>query len=92
MNRKPLMNSGVFLTSTDLLFVCVLKSSRQIDLFVVVYLAIIKCGNKLIGSQGELRPLVEVHPAANVVQMLEVEGWHLRRERKQLNFSTIVSF
>lgn len=41
-----------------------------------VYLAIVQGGRKLIGSQGKLRPLVEVHPAAHVVQVLEEGDRH----------------
>lgn len=35
------------------------------------YLAVVHGGHKLIGPQRELRPLIEVHPAAHVVQVLE---------------------
>lgn len=43
---------------------------------VVLYLAVVQGGCKLVGAQGQLWLLVEVYPPAHVVQMLEVEGWH----------------
>lgn len=43
---------------------------------VFVYLTVIQSGYKLIRSQGQFGPLIEVHPSAHVVQMLEVEDWH----------------
>lgn len=43
---------------------------------ISAYLAIVQGGHKLIGTQGKLRPLVEVHPAAHVVQVLEEGDRH----------------
>lgn len=40
------------------------------------YLAIIHGGHKLIGPQGKLRPLIKVHSAAHVVQVLEESHRH----------------
>lgn len=49
------------------------------------YLAIIQGGDKLVGAQRQFRPLVEVHPPAHVVQMLEVEDGNWKHEKKGLN-------
>lgn len=41
-----------------------------------LYLAVFHGSCKLVGPQGQLRPLIEVHPSAHVVEMLEIEDWH----------------
>lgn len=43
---------------------------------VVLYLAVVQGGCKLVGSQRQLGSLIEVHPPAHVIQMLEIEDWH----------------
>lgn len=43
---------------------------------VVLYLAVVQGGYKLIGSKGQLRPFIEVHSPAHVVKMLEIEDGH----------------
>ena len=42
----------------------------------VLYLAVVHGGGELVGAQRQLGLLVEVHPAPNVVQVLEVEHRH----------------
>lgn len=52
---------------------------------VVQYLAVVQGGSELIGSQGQLGPLTEVHSLAHVVKMLKIEDWHFGKTKNFLN-------
>lgn len=53
-----------------------LFSSALLRVGTSAYLAVVHGGHELIGAQGQLRPLIEVHPPAHMVKVLEVEDRH----------------
>ncbi|TNN71407.1 hypothetical protein EYF80_018356 [Liparis tanakae] len=51
------------------------RGIRQLVVLWEKKAAVVQGGYKLVGPQGQLRPLVEVRPPAHVVKMLEKENW-----------------
>lgn len=71
-----------------LCIMCTEQQSSDLYECSALYLAVIHGGCKLVGTPRQLRPLVEVHPPAHVVKMLEIEDWHYGETKKGIKLCT----